>query len=143
MTEKIPNPDRMESNEIETTQVGGKIYEIENLRAFAENIPITELTLDRLEGAVGEGHVYWIDREGRPLAPFQIISDWEAAQQTESWADHVESIKRANLADPIWMTREGHIFNGIHRLARAVIERRPSMKVRIFENLPDSARVRD
>lgn len=128
--------------QFETTQVNGKIYEIDTLRDYAETLPMIEIPLDKVRGAVGEGHVYWIDRNGEPLAPYQIIQDWDAAQINEAWADHVTSIKRANLDDPIWSTPEGHIFDGVHRLTRAVIDRVSTVKMKIFESLPDSAQQR-
>lgn len=128
--------------QIETTQVNGKIYEIDKLRDCAETLPTVEVPLDTVRGAVGEGHVYWIDRNGEPLAPYQIIQDWETAQTNEAWADHVASIKRANLDDPIWSTPEGRIFDGVHRLTRAVIDNAPMVKVKVFESLPESAQQR-
>ena len=122
---------------VETTQVGGKVYEIDKLRHFAEGLPTLELPLEDVSEAVGEGHVYWIDRNGEQLAPFRIIQNWLAAQKNEAWKDHVDSIKRADLDSPIWMTRDGHVFDGVHRLTRAVIENRPTIKVRIFDALPE------
>lgn len=122
-----------------TTQFGGKVYEIEKLRHFAEMLPVRELQLDAVRAAVGEGQIYWNDRNGEPLAPFQIIQDWSAAQYNDAWKDHVDLIKRVNLDDPIWITKDGHVFDGIHRLTRAVIENRPTIKVKVFEELPEAA----
>jgi|SRR3989339_1240029 len=133
-----PEADREQSNQVETTQVGGRIYENDKLREFAETLSIVEMPLDDVREAVGEEHVYWEDRNGDQLAPFQIIQDWDAAQQNDAWRDHVDSIKRANLQNPIWLTKDGHVFDGVHRLTRAVIDNNASVKVRIFDEIPES-----
>ena len=124
------------ANQVETTQVGGVLYEIEKLREYAEIIPTKNVPLEDVMEAVGKGHIYWIDRNGEQLAPYQIIQDWESAQQNEAWADHVASIKRADKEAPIWMTKDGHVFDGIHRLTRAVIDGDPTIRVKIFEKMP-------
>lgn len=129
----------MQKEPIETTQVDGKIYEIEKLRDFAERLAVHELPLNDVREAVGPGHIYWIDRNGEALAPHQIIRDWGAAQHNDAWKDHVDSIMQADLSKPIWMMKDGHVFDGVHRLIRAVIEDRPTIKVRIFEELSETA----
>lgn len=124
------------SRQVETTAVGGKTYTLEGLRGYMERYPEQELPLGQVSGAVGPEHIYWIDREGNPLAPYQILQNWEEAQKVEPWADHVVSIRCADLAKPIWMTAAGVVFDGVHRLARAVLENRPVIKVRVATNLP-------
>lgn len=101
-----------------------------------EDVPVREIPLDDIRAAVGPQHAYWIDRNGNTLAPFQILQDWEAAQNIEAWADHVESIRRADLTRPIWMTADGAIFDGVHRLTCAVLENRPTILVQIAIDLP-------
>lgn len=125
-----------ESPQIETTFVDGKTYQIDALREHAKQFSIQEVSLDSVREAVGPSHIYWVDKKGELLTPFQIIQDWAAAQQNEAWADHVASIKRADLNNPIWMTQAGDVFDGVHRLTRAVLENRQTIKVRIFKNLP-------
>jgi hypothetical protein len=88
---------------------------------------------------VGEGHYFWEDRNGMKLGPAQILKDWEAAQQNPAWTDHVESIKRANLNNPIWAMKDGLVFDGMHRLTRAFIDKVAKVKIKIFEELPESA----
>jgi len=132
-----PDKDQGESEHVETTQVNGKVYTIEELKEVAETLPVKEVPIDDVREAVSQGHIYWIDREDKQLSPYEIIQDWDAAQDNEAWADHVASIKRANLDNPIWMTKEGHVFDGVHRLTRAVIDNKPTIKVIIFDNIPE------
>ena len=126
-------PQEIAPTPIETTEVNGQIYEIEKLRVLAERIPVKEISLHELREPVSDGHYYWIDRDGEKLGPFQILTDWEKAQHNEAWADHVASIKRANLENPIWMSKDGHVFDGAHRLTRAFLENKPTVKVQIFD----------
>lgn len=121
----------------ETTSIGGREYTISELREHVEKFPEEDVPLDSLRAAVGPGHVYWIDRDGMPLAPAQIIEDWEAAQKVEAWADHVESIKRADFSKPIWVMVDGSVFDGVHRLTRAVLDNRTTIKARIVTSLPE------
>jgi hypothetical protein len=140
------NPDQPKEEEIgyrfETTSVNGNIYNVELLESFAEQLESEEVPLEKLEEAVGEGHYYWEDRSGNKLGPSQILKDWEAAQRNEDWADHVATIKRADLSNPIWISADGHVFNGMHRLTRAFIDKVPTIKVKKFSSLPDEAIVR-
>ncbi len=122
--------------QIETTSIGGRTYTIDALREHMDSIPTQELPLDVVRAAVGPQHAYWIDRNGNTLAPFQILQDWENAQKVEAWADHVESIRRADLTRPIWITPNGAVFDGVHRLIRAVLENKPTILVQIATDLP-------
>lgn len=123
---------------IETTVVDGVTYQREALVQFAEQFPVQEIPTEEFRAEVGPEHVYWVDRNGVVLAPHQLLSDWEAAQQNEAWADHVVTITRANLDEPIWMKEHGRVFDGVHRLTRAVLEQRPTVKVRVFTTMPPS-----
>lgn len=132
------NPDRLseqQGSHIETTSSGGRVYNVEALEPFAERLEAKEVPLEDLRYAVSEGHYYWEDRKGEKLGPHQILQDWEAAQQNEDWADHVATIKRADLTHPIWMAADGTIINGTHRLTRAFLDHAETINVRIFGEL--------
>lgn len=138
------NPDRPAGKgfHFETTSVGGKFYNVERLEAFAELIMATDVPLEELREAVAEGHYYWIDRNGNKLGPYQLLQDWEAAQQNEAWADHVATVRRADLNNPIWISKDGYIFNGTHRLTRAFLDAKETIKARRFTELPKDAEVK-
>lgn len=133
----------VEAASTETTQVGGKIYSNHLLLKLADTIPIQEVPLSRVSEAVGPRHSYWIDANGAILAPHTLLQDWKAAENNPAWADHVASIKRADLSNPIWITRDGHVFDGVHRLSRAVLENKATILVRVFDELPKSALAKD
>lgn len=125
--------------DMETTSVGGKTYRNSLLRKLAETIPTREVPLSQISAAVGPEHAYWEDANGEVLAPHTLLSDWDAAQKNPAWADHVASIKRADLNSPIWITKDGQVFDGVHRLTRAVLEKRATILVKTFDKLPESA----
>lgn len=124
---------------LETTSVHGKIYNIALLEPFAAQLKTEEIPLMEVREAVSEGHYYWEDRSGNKLGPHQILKDWDAAQRNDDWADHVATIKRADVSDPIWIADDGHVFNGMHRLTRAFLDHPATIKVKRFSSLPKEA----
>ena len=129
--------------DFETASVNEKIYNVEMLESVAEHMKTEEMPLEDLRHAVGEGHYYWEDKKGEKLGPHQILKDWESAQENEDWADHVATIKRANLENRIWISSDGLVFNGMHRLTRAFVDGAKSIKVKKFSELPEDAEVND
>lgn len=123
----------------ETSRVGDRLYNIELLKPFAQEIPVKEMDVEVFRELVSDRHTYWIDRNDQKLGPYQILKDWEAAQKNPIWADHIQTIKRANLDNPIWSTKDGIVFDGMHRLTRAFIDNVPTIKVKVFETLPEEA----
>ena len=126
---------------IETTLVNGKIYNVTLLKSLIGHMHAEPVALEELQECVGVGHYYWIDRKGGKLGPHQILQDWEAAQKNKEWADHVESISRANLSDPIWISKNGFVFDSMHRLTRAFLEGKKTIMAIRFEEIPKAAEV--
>lgn len=140
------NPDAIKSeapHPTETTQVGGKILDVEILKPYAEKFPTKLIETASLREAVSEGHYYWEDRNGEKLGPFQILQDPEAARNNPAWADHMQTIGRANLETPIWVTEDGHVFDGMHRLTRAFLDGVKQVKAKVFSEFPEEAEVKD
>lgn len=92
---------------------------------------------------VDQGYFYWVDRDGVKLGPALLLADWEGAQSNPVWADHVETIRQAKWEEPIWLTRDGTVFNRIHRLIRGFIGNAKIITVRVFDELPESAIIPD
>lgn len=117
--------------------LNGQLYNVELLFDVADMMEAKDMPLDSLRGAVGPDSFYWEDRNGKKLGPYQIMQDWEAAQKNEAWTDHVHSIKNADMSYPIWVTPDGFVFNGMHRLTKAFINGDKTIKVRVFDELPE------
>ena len=125
----------------ETSTVRDAVYDMDIIKPMAEQIPVEHIPLTRLLERTSEGNYYWNDKQGKRLGPAQLLKDWEAAQHNPDWADHVQGIQRADMDEPLWMTREGHVFNGMHRLTRHILEKSETVPVRIFDELPEEAKV--
>lgn len=128
---------------IETTQVAGKVYAIDALRTYAEQLPIDEVPLEELRSTIGPADHYWVGRDGKWFGPHDMLVDWEAAQANDAWSEHVETIKRADVSNPIWQMRGGLVFDGVHRLTRAMLDHAATIRVRTFDALPASAEVKE
>jgi len=134
-----PLNEKEQKNPSETTLVGDTLYNVDLLWSYAEKIKIQEFDLSQFQENVSQDHNYWIDEGGDKLGPFQILQNWEEAQKNPAWTKHIESIKQANLNDPIWMTDNGFVLNGMHRLTKAFLENKTTIKVRVFDKIPDEA----
>ncbi|MBI2023158.1 methyltransferase domain-containing protein [Candidatus Giovannonibacteria bacterium] len=124
---------------VETSRIGNTLIDVEALNKFAENLPIETVSVDSLKDYVSEGNTYWAAEDSSKLGPYQILQDWEAAQKNPLWAKHIESIKNANLDNPIWISPDGIVFDGMHRLTRAFIDGAKEIKVRRFKEIPKEA----
>jgi len=123
----------------ETTSVFGETYNVDKLFDYADRVPVQEVSLSTLGEAVAEGHYYWTDKHNKKLGPFDLLQDWEVSLQNPNWVDHVDNIKNADLQWPIWITADGHVFNGMHRLTRCFVEGISPVKIRVFDSLPPEA----
>ena len=141
MTSESHEPqDEAAPDQGETTDVAGKTYDVAELTPYAEQLPVEEVPTESLLDAVGPDHKYWVDTKGEPFGPHEILKDWDAALVNPRWREHVETISRADLNDPIWIHRgTGLVFNGVHRLTRAIHDGQQTIKVRFFKEMPDIA----
>ncbi len=134
--------DGLHGHDFETTTVGERLYNVQLLERFAEHLPTQEIPLSALAEAVAKGNYYWTDRNGDLLGPYDLLQDWDAAEKNSAYVDHVATIKQADLSNPIWRTAEGQVFNGMHRLTRAFLDKAATIKTKIFPSLPDEAIVK-
>ena len=126
----------------DTFRIGETLYNLEVVRTCASALPVVQVELNQLRGAVSEGQCYWQDRDGEFFGPFELLQDWVAAKHNPLWHSHVEIIERADLTDPLFITKEGIVFDGMHRLTRAFLEKKQRINAAIFDALPDKAIVR-
>jgi len=114
-------------------------YDVYKLREFAESFPITEIDTESLSKLMAPENECWTDSEDKPISPHQIVSDWWNAQNQPAWQQHVNKIAYADLEYPIWLTEEGHLIDGMHRVAKAFLMKEPKIKVKFLKNLPKEA----
>ena len=89
----------------------------------------------------------WTDLDGVPFSPEEFLAQVErhgslnslgCNPNFSSWCDHVWKIRGANYRHPILMHRD-KVIDGTHRLVHAIIDKVPTLPVRILETLPPEA----
>ena len=94
---------------------GGKFWLIPNLIEQAKCLPVMEIPL---------------------CAIFTGSEVWEPIQSPQQLARHMKQVMDADMSYPIIMDDEGFIMDGWHRVAKALLEGRETIKAVRFENTP-------
>jgi hypothetical protein len=106
---------------------GDKIYKwhVPDLHAAAKGLPVKEV----------------------PTRQFNLDVDaWfgEACPPTiKNVIDHIKRIQNADLREPILLSAEGYVFDGLHRLARCALEGIPKITCQQFETNPEPFEILD
>ncbi len=80
-------------------------WRVARLRAQAAGLPVEEVAV----ASISEfDDVYWFDQEHRPTCRAVV--------------EHAQRIAAADLDDPILLSADGWVVDGMHRVARAVME---------------------
>ena len=125
----------------ETTSVDGVVYDVHKMYEYAETLPVLSVETAKFKDALGVEHKYWLDRKGGMLGPYDLLQDWPSALKNPDWADHIATIMLSNKDATIWIYgKTGLVFNGIHRLTKAVLDGENKIKAQIFETLPEDAK---
>ncbi|QQS22825.1 hypothetical protein IPM19_04340 [bacterium] len=153
----------------ESTTVNDQLYDVVKLEQYLtdheQEFPATEIPLsdELIQSSVSEGNYYWGTKDEQKLGPHDFIVLWESYKESgnsdvdefleslknshPNWIVHIESIQRAanNLENPIWIYGDkevhSHPFDGMHRLTRAILEGRESIKAIVWNSLPDEAKI--
>jgi len=108
-------------------KVGNKVYKwhVPNLQAAAVGLPVQETS----------------------TASFNLdIDAWfgEACSPTiANVVHHMKYIQSADLNNPILLSVEGHVFDGLHRLAKCSLEGIQTIKYQQFEVNPEPFEIMD
>jgi hypothetical protein len=99
---------------------GLRAWDVHRLIALAETLPVEEVPLSAIRELDED---YW-SFDGAPLTCREI-------------AEHVRLINEANLAFPILLSSDGRVMDGMHRVAKALIEERPRLPAKRFVHDPE------
>ncbi|MBI4202373.1 MAG: hypothetical protein HY532_04560 [Chloroflexi bacterium] len=77
-------------------------WDVERLMALAKGLPVKRVPLERIWEF---DQVYWFDEEYRPTCR-AVVS-------------HMRRIQEVDLAEPIILSADGHVMDGMHRVAKA------------------------
>jgi hypothetical protein len=61
-------------------------------------------------------------------------------EEQPAYREHIESVRDARYDDfPLLVVGEDGVIDGMHRLTRAVLDRRTSIRIKRFDTLPEQA----
>jgi len=106
-----------------------RIWDVRRLRELATDLPVTQIRLTDIPDIERVG---WYGDPGR-----------HGRLTVREIADHVRRIQGVNPDDPILISAEGFVFDGLHRLARAWLEGRETISAKVFAEDPEPDRVNE
>jgi hypothetical protein len=94
-------------------------WDVDRLISLSESLPVVEVPVD----AIGEvDTVYWFDHVHVPTVRAVI--------------DHARLMQQVDLSYPVILGRDGRVMDGMHRIARAILEGRPTIAAVQFRHDP-------
>lgn len=103
------------------------IWDVERIWKLAEKLENTEIPIDRI---VGLDSVTWF-REGGDQPTIRSV------------AAHARRIVEADTSYPPILTEDYRVFDGMHRIARHLMEGRTTIVVKRFERNPEPDIIED
>jgi hypothetical protein len=96
-------------------------WDVDRLIELSSALPVRDVKLDSIDEI---DSVYWFDdRVVRPTVRRVV--------------DHVRLIEDVDLSHPIILGVDGRVMDGMHRIAKALLEGRSTISAVRFENHPD------
>ncbi|MCU1492475.1 MAG: hypothetical protein JWO62_239 [Acidimicrobiaceae bacterium] len=95
-------------------------WDVDRLIRLSRDFPVGEISLDEIKEIDA---VYWFDSREVPTV--------------RSIAEHARLIEEVDLAWPIILGPDGRVMDGMHRVARALLEGRSAVRAVRFEHLPE------
>ena len=95
-------------------------WDVDNLIGASSDLPVREVALDSIADVATD---YWFNF-GPPPTVRRLI-------------DHVRLIQEADLSYPIILGSGGRVMDGMHRIARAILEGHSTIKAMQFVDEPE------
>jgi hypothetical protein len=95
-------------------------WDIDRLIRLSRDLPITDVDVSTL-GEVDT--VYWFDETETPTVRRVV--------------EHLRLINEVDMGYPIILGPDGRVMDGMHRIARALLEGRTSIRAVRFEHVPE------
>jgi hypothetical protein len=103
------------------TAQGFDAWDVHHLIELSADLPAQELDLSTIREL---DTVYWFGADGTPATVRTLVR-------------HMELIQRVDLAYPVILGAEGQLMDGMHRVARALLEGRTSVPAVRFTEQPE------
>lgn len=104
---------------IESDENTRHIWNVERIWKLAEELPLIEIDIEEV---VGLDSNTWFDDSNPPT--IRAISE------------HTKRILEADMSYPPILTARGRVFDGMHRIARHLMEGQKKIKVKRFDTDP-------
>lgn len=106
---------------LRNSELGLLAWDVRRLIAAAADLAVFEVPLNRIREL---DQRFWYDREGdEPTC--------------RSIAEHALLIKEADLSYPIILDPDGRVMDGMHRICKALIEERSTIRAVKLPDLPE------
>lgn len=99
------------------SRIGGKRWQVTRLFQLAKKLPVYEVPTVAV-----------------------VSSDVYTQLTLRQFVGHMKAVLNADMSYPIILSADGDIMDGRHRLMRAILEERPTIKLVRFEKTPDADR---
>ncbi len=99
---------------------GKDAWDVQRLIALSADLPVETVRLDEI-GEVDS--VYWFDGTTYPATVRAVI-------------EHCRLIAEVDLTHPIILGPDGRVMDGMHRIARSILDGHDSIQARRFIDLP-------
>jgi hypothetical protein len=96
-----------------------RFWNVPDLIARAADLPVDEMPVDRFNLDVDA----WFGEACKPTITNVV--------------HHMKYVLDADLSEPILLSAEGYVFDGLHRLAKCMLEGIPKIRYRQFSKNPD------
>ena len=94
-------------------------WDVDRLIGLSRDFPVTDVDVSTIAEVDA---VYWFDETEAPTVRRVV--------------EHLRLIEEVDLTHPIILGPDGRVMDGMHRIARAMLEGRSMIRAVRFENLP-------
>lgn len=101
------------------SEEGMEFWDIERIWKLAEDLPAKEVSIDEIHGP---DEVTWFAPGQKPTC--------------RAIAEHCRRINATDLSYPIILTEDFRVFDGMHRIAKCIMEGRTHILAKRFEKNP-------
>lgn len=102
------------------------IWDVERIWKLAEDIQAIEIPIDKIDGI---DSVTWFNEQAQPTI--------------RSIAKHAKRIIEADTSYPPILTDSYRVFDGMHRIAKHLMEGKTTIKVKKFAKNPEPDKIED
>lgn len=99
---------------------GFDAWDVDRLIELSRDLPVQDVEVSSIWEV---DTVYWFDEETDPPTVRRVV-------------DHFRLIQEVDMAHPIILGFDGRVMDGMHRVARALLEGRTTVKAVRFEDHP-------